>query len=122
MRRLWTVIALLAFGSALLPVLPAFAGYGAIAWDPDTGKSGWIWNQSTREKAAAGAIRECGASGCQLVVKPTTLCAALATTANRRFVGAAARKTGDAAWVAARANCEKGKAGECILRVSDCNK
>jgi len=121
-RKVWAALTLLGFLSGLLPAFPALAGFGAIAWDPETGKSGWVWNQPTKEMAATGAIRECGASGCQLVVKPTTLCAALATTANRRFVGAAARKTGDAAWVAARANCEKGKAGECILRVSDCNK
>jgi len=121
-RKVWTALTFFGFLSGLLPAVPAFAGFGAIAWDPETGKSGWVWNQPTKEMAAAEAIRQCGASGCELVVKPTSVCAALATTADRKFAGAAARKTRDAAWVAARANCEKGKAGECILRVSDCNK
>ena len=39
-----------------------------------------------------------------------------------KFVGAAARKTKDEARLAALANCQKGKAGDCIVRVSDCNK
>jgi len=121
-RKVWTALTFFGFLSGLLPAVPAFAGFGAIAWDPETGKSGWVWNQPTKEMAAAEAIRQCGASGCELVVKPTSVCAALATTADRKFAGAAARKTRDAAWVPVRANCEKGKAGECILRVSDCNK
>jgi len=121
-RYLWTFVALLAFASALLPGFTARAGYGAIAWDPGTGKAGWIWNEPTEQKAAAGAIRECGASRCRLVIKPMTECAALATTADGKSAGAAARNTKDAAWVAARANCEKRKHGECILRVSECNK
>ena len=31
MRRLWILVALLAFGYTLLPTMPASAGYGAIA-------------------------------------------------------------------------------------------
>jgi Domain of unknown function (DUF4189) len=117
-----TALTLIAFGGIFLLATPGLAGYGAIAWDEESGKSGSVWDQPTPEQAAAGAIRECGASGCRLVVKPTPLCAALATTANGKSAGAAARHTRDAAWVAARANCENVKAGECILRVSDCNK
>ena len=49
-RRVWIAIALLAFGYALLPPVPAEAGYGAIAWDPASGKAGWIWNQPTRKR------------------------------------------------------------------------
>ncbi len=120
--RLWTAIALLAFGYALLPGTPALAGYGAIAWDKESGKTGWIWNQPTAKKAAEMALSQCGASGCRLVVKPTAACAALASTGDGKFIGAAARKTQDEARLAALSNCQKGKAGDCVVRASDCNK
>ena len=67
MRRLWIVVALLAFGYTLLPAMPASAGYGAIAWDKSTGKYGASWNQSTRKLAEEAALGECGASGCKVV-------------------------------------------------------
>ena len=51
MRRLWIAVALLAFGYTLLPTIPASAGYGAIAWDKGTGKSGVSWNQPTGKRA-----------------------------------------------------------------------
>lgn len=121
-RRLWTIIGLLAFTSALLPGVAAHAGYGAIAWDAQSGKAGWIWNRSTPKEAAQGALRECGVSGCQLVIKPTTECAAFATIANGKAIGAAARKTKDDARLAALTDCQKRKAGECVVRASNCNQ
>ncbi len=114
--------AMLALASILLAATPALAAYGAIAWDKQSGKRGWSWNQPTPQKAAEVAISECGASGCKIVVRPTTACAALATTADGKFIGAAARKTKDEARLAAMTNCRKGKAADCIVRVSDCNK
>jgi hypothetical protein len=121
-RRLWTTIALLAFASAMLPSVPAHAGYGAIAWDTETGKAGWIWNRPTPREAAQQALRECGASGCRLVIKPTSACAALATIGNGKAIGAAARKTQDEARSAALTDCQKRGAGECVVRASGCNK
>jgi Domain of unknown function (DUF4189) len=122
-RGLWAAIALLAFGYALLPATPAAAGYGAIAWDKQSGKSGWIWNQPTAQKAAEMALSECGASGCKVIIRTRTgQCAALAATEGGKFVGAAARKTQDEARLAALSNCQKGKAGDCVIRASDCNK
>ena len=120
--RVWTAVALLAFGCALLPEAPAHAGYGAIAWDKQSGKSGLIWNQPTPRKAAEMALSECGASGCRLVVKPTNGCAAMAATADGKNIGAAARKTQDEARLAALSNCQKLKAGDCVIKASDCNK
>jgi Domain of unknown function (DUF4189) len=74
-------------------------------------------------KGADEALSECGASGCKVIMLTgATQCAALATTADGRFIGAAERKTKDEARLAALANCQKGKAGDCIVRVSDCNK
>ena len=123
MRRLWIVVALLALGYTLLPAIPAAAGYGAIAWDRDTGKYGVSWNQPTRKGAEEAALGECGASGCKVVgrVGPR-MCGALATTEDGKHAGAARRKDREAARLAAVKNCDKDKAGECIVRATDCNK
>ena len=121
-RRVWSAIALVAFGYALLADGSALAGYAAIAWSPESGKTGWVWNQLTPKKAREMALSQCGSSGCRLVIKPTTACAALASTENGKYIGAAARKTQDAARLAALTNCQKGKAGDCVVRTSDCNK
>jgi hypothetical protein len=116
-------VAVLALASILLAATPAFATYGAIAWDKESGKRGWSWNQPTSQKAAEVAISECGASGCKVVIRTGTgVCAALATTADGKFAGGAARKTKEDARLAAMTNCQKGKAGDCVVRVTDCNK
>jgi Domain of unknown function (DUF4189) len=123
MRRLWIVVALLAFGYTLLPTMPASAGYGAIAWDKSTGKYGASWNQSTKQRAEEAALGECGASGCKVVgrVGPR-MCGALATTEDGKHAGAAWRKDREAARLDALKSCTKDQAGECIVRATDCNK
>ena len=123
MRRLWIVVALLAFGYTLLPAIPASAGYGAIAWDKGTGKYGASWNQPTPQRAEEVALGECGASGCKVVGKVgPRMCGALATTEDGKHAGAARRKDREAARLAAVKNCDKDQAGECIVRAPDCNK
>jgi Domain of unknown function (DUF4189) len=122
-RRVCSAIALLAFAPTLVAAVPAFAGYGAIAWDRETGKAGWIWNQPTKEKAADQAINKCGASGCKVIIRTVAKqCAALATTQDGKTAGAASRQTKDAARLAAISDCQKRKAGDCVVRASDCNK
>ena len=123
MRRLWIVVALLAFGYTLFPTMPAAAGYGAIAWDKSTGKYGASWNQPTGKRAEEVALGECGASGCKVVgrVGPR-MCGALATTEDGKHAGAAWRKDREAARLDALKSCTKDQAGECIVRATDCNK
>ena len=97
--------------------------YGAIAWDQQTGRRGWSWNQPTALRADEAAMSECGASSCKVIMRTgRAMCAALATTEDGKFVGAASRNNRDAARLAALANCNKGNAGECIVRMTDCNK
>lgn len=123
MRRLWIAIALLAFGYTLLPTIPASAGYGAIAWDKNTGKYGVSWNQPSGKRAEEVALGECGASGCEIVQRIIPkACGALATTKDGKNAGTARRKEREAARLAALKNCEKDQAGECIVRAADCNK
>ncbi len=122
-RTIWTVVALLAFGYTLLPAVPAYAGYGAIAWDRGTGKYGVSWNQSTAKRAEEVALAECGATGCKVVGKVgPAMCGALATTEDGKQAGAAWRKDREAARLDALKSCAKAKAGDCIIRVTDCNK
>ena len=122
-RLLWIVIALLAFGYTLWPSVPAFAAYGAIAWDRGTGKYGVSWNQPTPKRAEEVALGECGSTRCKIVgrVGPA-MCGALATTENGKQAGAAWRKDREAARLDALKSCAKAKAGECVVRASDCNK
>jgi hypothetical protein len=103
--------------------LPWVGRYGAIAWDRDTGRYGVSWNQPIPGRAEEVALGECGASGCKVVGKVgPAMCGALATTVDGKHAGAAWRKDREAARLAALENCDKDKAGECIIRATDCNK
>jgi hypothetical protein len=118
-----TACGLLTMGSVLLIAEPALAQSGAIAWDKDTGKYGASWNQDTPKRAAEVALGECGTTGCKVIIRPGRReCAALATTENGKYAGGAARRDREAARLAALANCKKGDAGECTVRITDCNK
>ena len=123
MRRTTLAASLLALGSVLPLSEPAFAQYGAIAWDRETGKYGASWNQDAQKRADEMALSDCGASGCKVIIRTRrAMCAALATNESGKYAGGASRKDREAARLAALKNCEKGKAGECIVRVTDCNK
>ena len=111
-------------GSPAVPMASSPVGhYGAIAWDKETGRSGSSRNRDTPDQAAEMALRECGASGCKVIIRtPPAMCAALATTENGKYAGGASRRDRDAARLAALANCQKGNAGNCIVRITDCNQ
>lgn len=124
MRRVLSIAAVLTLGVGLFVAPPAFAGYGAIAWDKATGRYGWSRNQTTQQKADALAISGCGAGGCKVVLRPTGAapCAALATTADGKNAGGATRKKQADARLAAVAGCQKLNKGECVIRISECGK
>jgi hypothetical protein len=122
-RKNPTAALILALASVIVSATPALAAYGAIAWDRGTGRQGWSWDQSTAQKAAELALSTCGASDCKVIIHTGAgQCAALAAIANGKFIGAAARKTQEAARLAALTDCQKGKAGDCVVKVSRCNK
>ena len=106
-----------------VPAPAALGAYGAIAWEKETGRRGWSWNQHTQSLADEMALSECGGTGCKVIMRTGHgMCAALATTEAGKFVGAASRKDRDAARLAAQKDCEKGNAGECTARFTECNK
>jgi hypothetical protein len=121
MRR-GIAMATLLLGSSWITA-PALAQYGAIAWDKETGKYGASWNQGSQKGADEVALSDCGATGCKVIIRTSrAMCAALATNEGGKYAGGAARKNRDAARLAALKNCREGNAGECIVRVTDCNK
>jgi hypothetical protein len=123
MRRLWIVAALLAFGYTLLPPISASAGYGAIAWDQETARGGWRWNERTQDRADELAVENCKSSGCKVIYRfGPALCGAVATTKDGKHAGTASRPNRAAASSAALKDCEKDNAGECVVRVAGCNK
>jgi hypothetical protein len=108
---------------AAAPSPTARGDFGAIAWDRQSGRRGWSWNQPTAQRAEEVALSQCGASGCEVITRTgRTMCGALATTENGNYVGAASRNEREAARLAALANCNKGNAGECAVRFTECNK
>ena len=68
-RAISPTAAMLTLASILLAATPTLAAYGAIAWDKQSGKRGWSWNEATAQKAAEVAISECGASGCKVIIR-----------------------------------------------------
>jgi len=123
MRRSGLIlIAAVACACVELCAAPAFAGFGAIAYNPDSGNRGFAWNYETQQKADEIALRDCGA-GCKIVfrVRPG-LCGALASAEKSEIWGGATRPSVDAARLAALENCQKRTGAQCILRGSECNR
>jgi clan AA aspartic protease (TIGR02281 family) len=96
--------------------------YGAIAWDTESGRYGASWKQDSPSRADEAALSDCGATGCKVIIRTDlAMCAALATNDSGKYAGAASRRDSEAARLAALADCQKGNAGNCIIRRSDCN-
>lgn len=123
MRRATTMAAVV---SALLvgtAAAPAFAGYGAVAFDEKTAKYGFGWNEDTQKRAEELAMQGCNAEGCKVVFRvPPKQCGALATGEKGNAWGGNVDKSRDTARLKALENCQKHTSGKCILRGSDCNK
>jgi hypothetical protein len=106
----------------LAAAAPADAGYGAIAYDQQSGKQGSSWNQPTPARANELALKECASADCQVHPVEPAGCGALATSEDKRW-GGADRETLDAAKRDAVAHCQNhNPAGQCTVRLSGCNK
>ena len=113
-----------AFGLVLAGISPAFAVYGAIAFDEGTGRYGFAWNEQTQHRAEEIALKDCQSGGCKIVVPVGPReCAALASAEKGTAWGAAKRPSADAAKLNAMENCQKRSgAGKCVLRGNECNR
>lgn len=106
-----------------LSAAPAFAGYGAVAFDEKTAKYGFGWNEDTQKRADEAALQACNSADCKVVIPvPPRRCAALATGEKGNAWGGNVNATRDAAKLRALENCQKRASGKCVLRGSDCNR
>jgi hypothetical protein len=123
MRRAKSIAAAMVTMMLCATATPAFAGYGAIAYDQDAGKQGASWDQSTPAKANEAALRECASPGCQVHPVEPKGCGALAMSNKDKAWGGADREKLDAAKHDAVAHCQTHTStGTCTVRVSGCNK
>lgn len=82
--------------------------WGAIAFSPRTGHTGYSWDHPTAGAAARAAVRECGRSDCQTLVTVANGCAALAQAPNRALGWAYGAALRDARRSAVRATPARG--------------
>lgn len=116
--------------SALVAVLalaaPAYAGYGAIAYDQGTGRYGLAWNEATQQRASELAKKDCGGSAdCRLFPVAPGRCAALATAENTKESsawGVSIRPNKGDAEARSIADCQKHTKGQCKVRGAECNR
>jgi hypothetical protein len=109
--------------SGLLFLTPAFADYGAVAYDSKTRKQGFAWDEATQDMANEAARRDCGSDNCQVRFGvPPQMCAALATPDSGPAWGGSVRKSIDAAAFAAIKNCQRHAKAKCIVREKKCTK
>jgi uncharacterized protein DUF4189 len=124
MRKTGMLMAAVAI-AMLAGAAPAFAGFGAIAYDQATGRYGLSWNEATQDRASGLARKDCGSDKCQLIPVPPAKCGALATTDNPKEStawGASVRDDKAAAELGAIQGCQKHTAGQCKVRGSECNR
>jgi len=108
---------------ALFTSAPAVAGWGAIAYDEQSGQLGSSWNQTTRERAAELALRHCGSQDCHVHAVEPKGCGALAKSDQDKAWGGADRETLEAARKEAIEHCQTHTSlGKCAVSVSGCNE
>ena len=102
---------------------PAFAGYGALAYDEAAVKYGMSSNEESQRKAEEVALKICGGDKCKIVFRTVAKeCGAIATADGGNAWGAGKRPQRPAAELDAIQNCQKRTKGQCKLRGAECNK
>ena len=112
--------------AALLTVAaaaPAYAGYGALAHDNDSGKYGLSSNEVSQTKADDVAMKECGGDKCKIVFRTSAReCGAIAVAGSGTGWGAGKNALRASAELAAMTNCQKHTKGQCKVRTTECNR
>jgi Domain of unknown function (DUF4189) len=102
---------------------PASAGFGAVAYDQNTGKYGASWNQATQSAAFEQALRQCASKDCRVHRVEPKGCGALALSDKDKAWGGADRATLAAAKRDAVSHCRRHTTiGTCTVRLSGCNE
>jgi hypothetical protein len=107
----------------LATAAPAAAGFGAVAYDQDSGKFGASWNEATSARANELALKACDSANCRVHPVEPAGCGALALSDKDKAWGGADRVTLAAAQQDAVARCQTHTTtGTCTVRLSGCNK
>jgi len=123
MRRATIIAACVSAFLVSMTAAPAFAGYGAVAFDEKTAKYGFGWNEDTQKRADEAALQACNSEACKVVFAvPPRRCAALATGEKGTAWGGRVDATRDGAKLRAIEDCQKHTSGKCVIRGSDCNR
>jgi len=123
MRRARMIVVGFSAILVMLAAAPAFAGYGALAHDEETGKYGLSSNEETQSKADDVALKECGGGKCKIIFRTAAReCGAIAMAASGTAWGAGKRPQRAAAELDAVTACQKRTSGQCKVRAADCNR
>jgi hypothetical protein len=102
---------------------PAFAGYGALAHDEESGKYGLSSNEENQRKADDVAMEKCGTGKCTIVFRTVPReCGAIAFAEGGTAWGASQRPERVAAELAAVNTCQKRTKSQCKVREAGCNR
>ena len=122
MRRATMIVIAVSTLLVSLAATPAFAGYGALARDDDSGKYGLSSNEESQGKADDVALKICGSDKCKVVFRTVAReCGAIATAEDNKVWGGAKRSQKAAAELAAMENCQKRVKVQCKIRGAECN-
>jgi hypothetical protein len=120
MRRF--VLAAIA-AAGLASASPALAQYGAIAYDTANCAWGDSWNFPNQAAADQKALAECKHPGCKVMTQiGPHQCGALAATPDCHGWGWATRPSRAAAELGAMQECQGHNAGQCAVKLGDCDR
>jgi hypothetical protein len=123
MPRVPLIASILAAALVGATMAPAWAGYGAIAYDQLNGHRGAAWNQPTPAKANELALQQCATEHCRVHPVEPAGCGALARSTTDRAWGGADRVTLAAAGRDAVLHCQSHTStGTCKVLIQGCNK
>jgi hypothetical protein len=108
----------------VLAAAPAFAGYGALAYDEQSRKYGLSSDEVSQAKADDVAMKECGGGKCKIVFRTVPReCGAIAIgEGDTTAWGAGKRSQRAAAELDAVNNCQKRTKDQCKVREAACNR
>lgn len=116
-------LGVVAVASLLAGARPAFAEYGAFAYEESAAKYGFSWNEVDQARADAAALKGCAVDNCKIVFRTGPKeCGAIAMSANGKVWGGAKRGQRAAAELAAIENCQNRTSGQCKVRGAECNR
>jgi hypothetical protein len=107
----------------VLAPAPAFAGYGALAYDEEAKKYGLSSDEVSQTKADDVATKECGSGKCKIIFRTASReCGAIAVAAEGNAWGGGKAAQKAKAELDAVNNCQKRTKGQCKVRETVCNR